>query len=125
VEEPVSKMLPVEETSPEKAYETSLERNMDLPQDAGLWPSVITGEFMTKCIVRERDYVRSRDPGKYYLSTRHCPERTRYLSNSVFERKLTNGEKILDQGLLFLQTTGRVYCFAYKFFYHCVVLHRT
>jgi hypothetical protein len=62
VEEPVKETLPVEERSPEKEDEVSSDRNnMNLPQDVGLWPSVITDMFVTECIDTEPDYFRNID----------------------------------------------------------------
>jgi hypothetical protein len=85
-ENPVKEMLPV----PKKVYPWT--ETMDLPQDVRLWSSVILDAFVTECIDRELNCFRNRDPGKY-LPTRHCPESSRYLSDSSFGRKITNGQK--------------------------------
>jgi hypothetical protein len=81
-----------------KEDEVFLDRNyMDLPQDVGLWHSIITDMFVTEYIDTGPNHFLNR----YHLSTGHYLGRTQYLSDSLKENLLMGRRHYYISGFCF------------------------
>ena len=64
------------------------------------------------------EFFQNRDPNFFDSSARQYPDKKRYISNTIFESLLPNGEKLNRSWLMYSPKKGMVFCFMCKLFNH-------
>lgn len=83
------------------------------PGDPALWPATITEEIREQFIFKKPDQVY----GDISVSRlKDGPKKHRKFQMSNFYRKMSNGEMVKRDWLVYSGTTGRVYCYVCKLF---------
>lgn len=93
----------------------SLERSddpLEITDDPANWVT-ITNELREHIIRRP---INQNLNGNYEKSLRTEPTQVRYLPMSIFERKMSNGEKVTRKWLVYSPSTGNVFCIPCKLF---------
>lgn len=85
--------------------------------DLGIWPKVLTDEFVSCCLAKGQSFFQNRDDSNLYPeSCKLYKIQKRYFSNNCFERTIKNGQKVTRSWLCYSKSKGSIFCFVCKLF---------